>query len=69
MVSLGFAKRLSLRTKGRAKAVTVANEDKAKVLKTVAHVPVLIEELEAWIDYIVLEIVFSNMVIGRPTLK
>lgn len=69
VMSLQLAKQLGLQLQETKKVVTVANGSRSGVLGKVNCIPVLFESLQVYMDFVVLENVPFDVVIGRPTLK
>lgn len=69
LLSRHLVKLLSLKSERTRKVVTVSNGKNLGVLGKVMDGPVLFEHLEAIINFIVLQDVPFDLVIGRPTLK
>lgn len=62
-------KRLSLKPQETSKVVTVATGEKSKATGKLSNVPVMFDELQAEVDFIVLEDTPFDVVISRPTIK
>lgn len=69
VLSPSVVKWLSLNPEGTKKVVTVATGDKSGAQGKLTNIQVLFEQLQAGIDFIILENVPFDVVIGRPTLK
>lgn len=61
--------RLSLKPGNTSKVVTVATGDKPGAIRKLTGIPVLFDDLQANVEFIVLQNVLFGLFIGHPTIE